>query len=200
MSITTLAELETALADRINRSDFTTAQKDECIAFAESEMQRLLKAVDMEVTDNAFSITGEYVALPSGLLFVRDFYIDSNPRTQIKLFAGDLMASGDSGVPQYFEIVAGNFRFYPIPADTYTATLNYRATFTPLSSGATSNWLLTAHPDAYLYGALKHAAIRLKDPGSASGYDSLFQSAMGNINAQASRIRSGGPSPVTRPG
>ena len=36
MAITKLTELETAVADRLARADFTTSQIDECIAFAEA--------------------------------------------------------------------------------------------------------------------------------------------------------------------
>jgi len=202
MAITSYSELQTALTDRIARADFTAAQQQECIAFAEAEMQRILKTLDMETKDAAFSITGEYVATPTGLLFVREFCLNTTPLTPLSLMPGDMQSSayarGEQAKPKFFEIVGANFRFAPVPDTTYTATIVYSAQFAPLTVSATTNWLLTAHPDAYLYGSLKHAAIRIQDANAASGYDSLFKNAMADVNAQASRIRFSGPALAVR--
>ena len=109
-----------------------------------------------------------------------------------------LSYSTSSGMPKFYSVVGKQFHFAPIPDGSYTAVLIYFTKIPALSTAQTTNWLLTDHPDAYLYGACKHAAIRLRDIDAAQGYDNQFQLAMQGINKQANRIRMGGPM-ATRP-
>lgn len=201
MSITSLSELETAVADRIARSDFSTGQIDECIASAESEMQRTLRAVDMETKNVSFTIDDEFVDVPTDFLEVRSFwYLPNGVRKTIYYMSDEMQPGVSSGCGRlYYSIVGGQFHFAPAPSSSTTATLIYYALIPPLVAVTnTSNWMLTKWPDAYLYGALKHAAIRVKDSQAAQGYDSIFQSALQQIQWRSNRARTGSGM-VTRP-
>ena len=74
-------------------------------------------------------------------------------------------ASSDTTVtPAYYCHTENAFELYPSPdSQNYTAELLYYQKIPALSDSNTSNWLLEDAPDAYLYGALIHAANFLGD-------------------------------------
>lgn len=202
MTISTYASLTTAITDRTSRNDLTATILSEAIALAEAEMQRKLITLEME-TKTTFSITGEYVALPTGLLEVRDFYLNTSPKTPLRYRSPDLMSAKygtETCRPSFYCIVGTNFRFANVPDTTYSSTLVYLQKFTPIASGTDTNWLITNHPDAYLYGACKQIAIRPKDIDSVQGYGALFDSAMSQIETATRRARWSGPTLEMRPG
>src|SRR5574343_38100 len=79
--------------------------------------------------------------------------------------------SSGTGVPRFVSVSGHTtadgtmaFRFAPPPDGTYTATIVYYAKLPALNSTTqTTNWLLTSHPDAYLYGSLLEASIFIGD-------------------------------------
>jgi len=89
--------------------------------------------------------------------------------------------------------VGDEFQYYPSPDASYTATLTYYARIPALSVSATTNWLLTAHPDAYLYGALLQAAPYLRDNDALQVYGAGYTAALSSIRAaertQAGKLR-----------
>lgn len=164
MAISTYAELLTAIDNWTHRADLTS-RAPEFISLFEAKINRLLKTRDMETKDASFSIAAEYVNVPSGLARVREFYLNTTPKTVLQVMPGDLQGNyfSATGKPRFYEIVANQFRFGPAPDGTYTATLIYSKAITGLSGSNTTNWLLTSHPDLYLYGTLAEAAIFAKD-------------------------------------
>ena len=202
MTIATYAGLSTAIADRISRSDLTATVSDECIALAEVRLQRLLRTLDMETNNASIAIATEYVTVPADFLAMRAFYLNVATRYALEYMPDDTMTNiySTSGQPRYYNVSGGSFRFGPAPDASYTATLIYYAKIPAITSSNTTNWLLTAHPDAYLYGALMEVATRLKDPNSAAGYQSLYASAIQDIQANAARNRWGGPGMAVRLG
>jgi hypothetical protein len=91
----------------------------------------------------------------------------------------NLSAASSSGSPTYFSIRGTNLLL--APAATGTVTLEYTARFTPLSTSATTNSLLTLFPDAYLYGTLMHMAVWDSDDASVSKYVGLFEQSVVRI-------------------
>ena len=68
----------------------------------------------------------------------------------------DALELASNGAPQWFTLVGGAIALYPTPDTAYAYTLKYYTGITALSStsGFTTNWLLSNHPDLYLYGSL----------------------------------------------
>ena len=75
MALSTYTELKTSIANWLNRSDLTTEIGDDFIKLVEAEYNSKLRIKPMLTSDSSFSITGETVAVPTGFLQVRDFYI-----------------------------------------------------------------------------------------------------------------------------
>jgi len=201
LALTTYAELQTAISDRLSRVDLTATVAQECIALCEAEMQRVLKTLDQETKDAAFSIGAEYVTAPTGLQAVRSFVLNTGPRTALEQMTSDMQSRSynTSGKPRFYELVGANFRFAPVPDGTYTATIVYLAKFSPLSVSNPSNWILAAHPDAYLYGSLKHACVKTQDAAALHEFDGMFKSALMAIRSQANQARWSGPGMAVRP-
>jgi hypothetical protein len=86
----------------------------------------------------------------------------------------------------------GEFEVSPTPDEAYTADLLYYGTIAALSDSNTSNWLLTYHPDAYLYTALVHSAPYLNEDQRATTWAALSQAAVDAINLSSDQSRFSG--------
>jgi hypothetical protein len=64
----------------------------------------------------------------------------------------------------------------------------------PALSANSTNWLLTAHPDVYLYGSLMQAAPYLKNDERLAVWGSLYTASIADLNQSSDRAEvSGGP-------
>jgi hypothetical protein len=79
-----------------------------------------------------------------------------------------LQASFDAGAgtPRVFTIEGAALKIRPL--DGTALELDYFQKLPALSDVQTSNWLLAAHPDLYLFGALVEAEAFNKDADSAA--------------------------------
>lgn len=195
MAITTGATLATAVTNWLARADLAS-RIPEFVQLAEAKLFRELRTPEMITKDAAFSITGEYVAVPTGFLEAKAFMLNTTPRRPILYMPDDNQVSSyntGSSYPLYFSVVGTNFRFAPIPDATYTATLTYYKAPATCSTGAgESNWLLLAHPDLYLYGALMEAAGYIQDDSRVQLWASAYAAALGQLKTQAARMQWGG--------
>ena len=162
MALNNYSALKSSIANWLNRTDLTTEIED-FIVLAEKDFNSKLRIRQMVSTDSSFSINAESVALPTGFLQVRDFFIteggNKHPLQYITPAQMDqIKGSSSTGRPSTYTIIGENFRFAPKPASTYTATLNFYKEFDALSVSNTSNFILTSHPAIYLYGSLYHSA------------------------------------------
>lgn len=166
MAITTYTELRAAIADWLNRDDLTT-QIPDFIALAESTLNRVLRDSRM-VTSATVALTSGAVAIAADALEVVFVSVSSdnsqtleqvNPQQLTTLRRARLKAAG---APRYFAMVGRSILVAPIPSSATSLVVNYFQSIPPLASNST-NWLLTYHPDLYLYTSLMHAAPFLKD-------------------------------------
>jgi len=185
MALATYSDLKTSIANWLNRTDLTSEISEDFIVLTEKDFNSKLRIRKMNATESSFSINAETVALPSGFLQVRDFYIveggTKHSLTYITPAQMDqIKGSSTSGMPETFTILGDNFRFAPTPSSTYTGTLNYYKEFDPLSNSNTSNYILSNHPAIYLYGSLYHAANFLGgiEPGQVQQWQQMYATAL----------------------
>ena len=185
MALSTYAELKTGIANWLNRSDLTDEISNDFIKLVESEYNSKLRIKAMNTRDNAFSIATERVAVPTGFLQVRDFFIVSgSAKYSLTYMAPTQMdqtkGGSTSGRPNTYTILGDNFRFAPTPDGTYTATINYYKAIDALSDSTTTNYILTSHPGIYLYGSLYHAANFLGgiEPSKLQNWSQLYATSM----------------------
>jgi hypothetical protein len=180
MTLSTYGELMSAIADWLERADLAPRIPD-FIRLAESQIDRVLR--EREMTCRASAIVSDPLsAAPGDLLDVRTLVLsDGEERwslTPAPLELLDAAASGEAGRPQFWSLVGGELRYHPAPDREYTATLTYYVRVPPLGDHRPSNWLLVAHPDLYLFGALKEAAPFLRDATLTATFETKYRTAV----------------------
>ena len=177
MAISTFAELKTALASELHRSDLTSKIPD-FILMAESRLNRELRMLDMITTQTGtLSTSVATLALPTRYADKLTFRINSPlseliwvPPIRLKEYVSTL--TGNTGQPQYYS-VSDTFEFERIPDQAYSYTLKYYKGYR-LAVDADTNYLLTNYPHAYLYTSLIYAAVYIRDFSLAQGMEAMM--------------------------
>ncbi len=181
MAISTYSELKTAVARWIDRTDMDD-RIPEFIALAEAQMNRRLRVRHM-ISRATATISDEYSAVPDDFMGVRTFLLSDRQLEFLDQADIHKLAAEDTstGEPRFYSVVGGEFRFYPSPDSAYSSELAYWAKIPALSNSNTSNWVLSSHPDAYLYGSLLQAAPYMRDNEQAQVWSSGFDAAIEGI-------------------
>lgn len=190
MSITTYAELQTAIASWLNRAGDTTitTPATDFIDLFESKVLRKLRVRQMEARDTATLTAGTAtIALPTSpdaFLEMRNLKLNTNPVTQLQYVTPNQLYStwlgSTSGTPKVFTVSDSAIIFGPTPDSAYTVEMWFYQ-FDALSGSNTTNWLLTDFPDIYLYGSLVEASIFLGDWDGAAKWKGLVEEAMQDL-------------------
>jgi hypothetical protein len=96
-----------------------------------------------------------------------------------------------TGTPFAWSIMGSNLEVVSAPSGSFACPLAYYARLPALSNANTTNWLLTKHPDAYLYGTLLQTAPYLKDDPRLQIWGGLYESALDDIEASDARTSFG---------
>ncbi len=203
MALATYSDLKAAIATKLARSDLTATIVD-AIAIVHSRLMRTLRVREMQTINAAFTIGAETVAVPTDWLETRKLYVtSSSPRYDLQYVSPDKIvewnANVDSGPPRFFTVVGGNFQFIPVPDATYTGTHLYYASLAQMSASSDTNWILTSHPDLYLYGACIECTIDIQNDPRIPMWQSYYDRALQEVTDQSQRAQSG-PAMQTRPG
>ena len=197
MAIGTFAQLKTAAANWLDRSDLTD-RIPEFIALAEARFNRELRTRDMETVSTAISTvagTREY-SLPTGFVQMKEFHLSTDPLTPLAYITPEMMtrlwAGSAQAKPQVFTIIADNVRLGPAPDAVYTPSMLYYKTFTALSDSATTNEMLTNNPDVYLYGTLLEAEPFIMNDQRVQVWLGAFDRAVASIQNQDNKDRHSG--------
>lgn len=206
MAISTKAELHTAVANWLNRSDLTS-RIPEFISLAEAAFNRNLRTRDM-LSRSTTSTNAQYVALPSDFLEMLNVELTSTDPPKRLLYATSdrsddfrQQKSNKVGVPVYYTIEGSAIQLNPTPDISYTIQMSYYKDIPALSAVADSgdNWLLVTHPDIYLYGTLVQASPYLMDPQSAQMWDGLLARAMQELRISDDNSRYAGGTLTMKP-
>lgn len=157
MAITTYAELQASIIAYVGDSSLSALVPD-FITLAEAEFNRVLRVPAMEVVATALtSAATETVALPADFRAMKSLTLMTSPT---KTLGGSTVSTlqdmhgGTTGEPQQFAVADGALYLGPVPDAAYTLRMAYWQRIPALSVSNTTNWLLTAHPDLYLFAAL----------------------------------------------
>lgn len=193
MSIATYAELQTAIADFLNRDDLTSAIPT-FITLAEADIAKKVRHWLQEKKVRAPFDEG-FEFLPDDWLAT--ISLRNEDGTEIEQVGVTEMAHlkhvNTTGKPQYYRVEAGRIEVFPTPDVSYNVDLVYYGRIPALSDTATTNWLLTNHPDILLYGSLMHAAPYLGEDARVSIWGGLYASGLQSLQADSDRARHSGP-------
>lgn len=194
MAITTYAELQSAIANWLNRDDLTAVIPD-FITFAEADIQRRLRHVEMEKRDTVSAST-QYTALPDDFLQAIRVSLDGDNNLE-PMSANEMQDERDrysdtSGTPAYYTITAGQLELWPTPDAAKTVNLYYYRTLPALTDSNTTNWLLTEAPDLYVYASLVHSAPFLADDARTQTWAALYESTLDKVQQGSDNKKWGG--------
>lgn len=171
MSLDTYANLKLEIAAYIDRNDtsVTSGGVDTFIDLTEAWFNRNLRVRQMTDSTSALSVTAGVITHPTGWLEWRQVVMTTIPIVELDITSEKAALAIDSsnaaGTPSKVIVRGTSSIIWPLPDSTSSYT--YRGiwyTAVPALTGSnTTNWLLTAYPDAYLYGALMHSSVRLQD-------------------------------------
>lgn len=186
---TSYSDLKTEISDFINRTDLTSVV-DTFIDQAEAEMQVRAASEQIEFEERStVTVTAGVATLPAGFLSARAAVWNGDTPRPLDYLAPRLWESYQASNPSFvnfYTVIGEELRFADDTDGDVLLTFN--SEFTPLSDLAPTNSILEKFPSAYLYGALKHAAVYAKDVEAVVGYDRLFQEQM-NLVVQRNKAR-----------
>jgi hypothetical protein len=150
-------------------------------------------------------VQSECFALPGDFLAERELKVFASgvppPLAYLTPEAMDWRSpSVGPGRPGYYTLEGGSVRLQPVPDKAYPAELLYLQAIPALSATNPSNWVLAAHPDAYLYGALTQSAPYLRADERLQIWGTLFTQVLADIEradraGAAARLRADAPLP-----
>jgi hypothetical protein len=187
LPLATYTDLQAEVASWLRRSDLS-AEIPTFIALAEAQMNRRLRVRPMAARLSA-GWAAEYVTLPDDFLAEREVSVTDGTggRHRLAYLAPEPMdlaaRAPSSGRPRFYGLYGGQLRLHPAPDQAYAAELVYLQAIPSLCEDKPSNWLLAAHPDAYLYGALAQSAPYLKADERLATWSSLFLGVLADIEA-----------------
>jgi hypothetical protein len=150
MSITTYAELKTAVANWLARTNLTAYIPD-FIMLGERRIYRELRIRAMEASLSSAIASGT-ISVPSGYVEMKFAYIDGTPVQALTKKEGAFIyefypTRSADGKPQFFAREVDNFIFGPYPDSNYTVKGVYYKRLDALSDSNTTNWFITNAPD-----------------------------------------------------
>lgn len=174
----TYTELKAAIAEWAHRANIPAATVDTFIDFAEAEFNNRLRMSEQETVDT-LTCSSRYTALPSDFLEMRAVEYEGESLHCIQYASPEYMSfwrsyAETTGQPLAYSIRGTDLEVLPTQTGT-DMTLHYWAKIDALSDANTTNWLLTAHPNMYLYECLRQLSIYTKDDAGTQRYASQMQ-------------------------
>jgi len=194
MAISNYINLQTSIADFLNRDDLTDVIPT-FIDMAEGQINRDVRHWKME-TVAMQSVIDDFVRLPTDWLETKNvqYYPDINDSTkfhpleylsQNALDERKMNSENMIGEPQYytFSVNLGTAQYILFPQPKARSDHKIVLSYLQKLNLSSTNWLLTDYPDVYLYGSLIHAAIYLKDDERLALFSQMYGAAVQRVNA-----------------
>jgi hypothetical protein len=161
MTIATYSDLQAAIGNWLDHSLFA-ARVPEFIALFEAAANRRLRVRQQEAMASLVPDTSGAVSIPSDYLAWRRVTWTGQTRNELEYVHPSYLQaaypSSPAGVPRIFTIEGSTLKVRPI--DTTALEFDYFQKV-PALAGAPGgvNWLLTEHPDLYLFGSMVEAEM-----------------------------------------
>ena len=196
MAIGTYAELQTAVANWLDRDDLTD-RIPEFIALAEARFNRVLRLRSMETKQTASTAAGQRnYALPADYIQMRNFQLNTSPLTVLSYVTPEiydrLWGGSTSGIPRFYTILSDEVSLGPIPGSVTTMEMLFYKWFTNLSTSNVRNWLLTYAPDVYLYASMLEAEPFIMNDARVPLWGQALDRAVSDLQEQDNKDRHSG--------
>lgn len=192
MAISTYSELQTAVANWLERDDLTTYIPD-FIRLGEARLRTDIRVREL-IQRDALTVNALQISLPTGLLEAIEIRLLTDPVTTLTYLAPHEMTNyrrTGTGKPKYFTIHK-EIEFDITPDSAYSGEIIYYKQVDLLADTAT-NTLLTTYPNLYLYSALMETAPFLMHDERIQVWGALYKAAKESTNRSSNRSRRSGP-------
>lgn len=180
MAIANYADLQTSIANWLKRSDLAAIIPD-FITLAEARVARDLRLRKQVVNTTLSTVAGtQGVTLPSDFLEAENLTLsNTNPPGSLSVVTPEILdrkfpEAYVTGQPRVYTVVGDEILFGPTPDAVYAVSLTYYQRFAALSASST-NWLLTNHPNVYLFAALAEASGYLFNDERIPTWEAKYQ-------------------------
>jgi hypothetical protein len=185
MALNTYAGMQDAIARWLRRTDLTSAIPD-FISLAETRFNRELRLRAMETVVSG-TLSTATLSVPSDMIELERLVLyPTNREVELEYFPPKNMQkyAGMSALPFAFTTINQQIYVGPAPDSAYAYSLFYIAKIPPLSASLTTNFLLTAAPDVYLYASLLEAAPYLKEDGRIALWEQAYNNSIAKVQHQ----------------
>ncbi|HLH96439.1 MAG TPA: hypothetical protein VKW08_15090 [Xanthobacteraceae bacterium] len=202
MTLATYTDLTTAIGNWLQRQDLA-AVTPSFVQLFEACANRRLRVRQQEATVELTPANG-VVVLPADYLAWRRLTWTGNPRQELAFVEPSWLQAAypdlPTDTPRVFTIEGGNILTMPLdPTDTALELVYFQQI--PSLAANSTNWLMSQHPDLYLFGSLAEAEAYTVNPDAAalwkSRRDELFDEIerLSNKSRGAGAVRIMGPTP-----
>lgn len=160
------------------------------ISLAEGYLNRVLRVPEMENVTPVMAAQG-FFTLPLDCLQVRGISASGRPLTGMSPGALAGTYSDFRAPARAFAISGRQVRTAPISDEQIT--LSYWQRIPGLTLSSPTNWLLSGHPDIYLYGALASAQGYIDAPDRLAQWTSAFEGTVQQLVEAGNKARWAGP-------
>lgn len=193
MTVSTYAELKTAITTFLARGTDLDSLRDDFIDFAEAYFNRNLRVAQMEEETTLTTDSSGNATLPSDFLAPRSVRRSGSPNIELRPISmggeNRLSPYDTAGVARYYSISGTTLRVTPIEEGTDLLTLTYYEKIPALTDANTTNWLLTLSPDLYLYRSLAEAWTYTRDFEAATAYKAYSDQLMAELRSLDDQAR-----------
>ncbi len=197
MAIGTFSELKTAIATwarRTTDADYVTRTAD-FISLAEARLNRELGPVETDATltgsvgSRALDISALSMVEPIALWITEAS--GGNERELQPQYAGQMPYRSGNGLPAMWTVDNQASIDLDCPCDVaYAFRFRYRQRFA-LSDSATTNWLLTQHPDIYLAASMMWGGGYKEDMANAAMWNMILDRDLKDVKHTLGKAKRG---------
>lgn len=185
MAIATYSDLKTKAASWLRRSGNPTyvAEVPDFVTLAEARLNRELGAIETDATltgttsSRSIDVSSLSIVQPIAL------FLAETDRDEIEVQQqadGNFPYLTSSGRPTIWALDGTSIDFNRPLASDYPFRFRYRERFA-LSDSATTNWLLTNHPDVYLAAVLMWGAGYLESWTNGATFKAMLDEGIGSV-------------------
>jgi hypothetical protein len=184
MALANYADLQASVAAWAHRTDLVAIIPD-FVTMAEARISRDLRIRKQITSSTLVTVANtQSVALPTDWLEFENVSVATSPSVQLTYVPVEHIdanfSSSYTDTPSCFTIEGDNILFAPTPDAAYNITAIYYARFPSLITNST-NWLMTNHPNIYLFACLIEVYSYLRNADAAQLYLQRYQSELAQL-------------------
>lgn len=190
MALATLADLKASVQNWLHRTDMSS-QVIELITLAESRLNRALRLRVLEVDTPLTATPGSrFLPLPAGYNQPVTLWLEAFiPRRELQQRQPQMLNYRPVATyPNFWAIDGAQIALDRLAGAAYPFSFRYQERLSLTTDGDTgTNWLLTNHPDAYLFATLLESAPFIRDDARIAVWQDRYDRCIKEIQANEDR-------------